>query len=182
MMLDLDKFKAVNDTLGHPAGDQLLVEVGRRLQSKLRETDVLARLGGDEFAIIQEGGPSQHEGAIALALRIISAITLPFDLNGHQVSVGISIGIVLAPEHGTNPEELLQKADLALYDVKAGGKNDFRVFQFEMLDHVNIQKSAESELRDAIAGEQFEVHYQPVVDIKTRQLSGLEALVRWGTR
>jgi diguanylate cyclase (GGDEF)-like protein len=179
MMLDLDKFKAVNDTLGHPAGDQLLIEVGRRLQSTLRETDVLARLGGDEFAIIQEGGPSQHEGAIALALRIISAISRPFDLNGHQASVGTSIGIALAPEHGVEPEELLKSADLALYDAKASGRNDFRIYHAAMLEVAHTQQSAESELRDAIAREEFELHYQPVVDVKTRTLCGVEALIRW---
>ena len=179
MMLDLDKFKAVNDTLGHPAGDQLLVEVGRRLHSTIRETDVLARLGGDEFAIIQEGGPDQHDGAIALALRIISIITLPFDLNGHQASVGTSIGIVLAPEHETEPEGLLKRADLALYDAKANGRNDFRLFRPEMLEAAHTQQSAESELRNAIAQNEFELHYQPVVDIKTRLLCGVEALVRW---
>jgi diguanylate cyclase (GGDEF)-like protein len=179
MMLDLDKFKAVNDRLGHPAGDQLLVEVGRRLQSTIRETDVLARLGGDEFAIIQEGGSDQHEGAIALALRIINAITQPFDLSGHQASVGTSIGIALAPEHGVEPEELLKSADLALYDAKDNGRNDFRVFQAEMLEVAHAQKSAESELRDAIAREEFELHYQPVVDAKMRLLCGVEALVRW---
>jgi diguanylate cyclase (GGDEF)-like protein/PAS domain S-box-containing protein len=179
MMLDLDKFKAVNDTLGHPAGDQLLVEVARRLQSSVRETDVLARLGGDEFAIIQEGGPNQHEGAIALALRIINAISQPFDLNGQQASVGTSIGIVHAPEHGIEPDELLKRADLALYSVKSNGRNDFRVFQDEMLEVAHGQKSAESELRDAIARDEFELYYQPVVDIKTRQVCGVEALVRW---
>ena len=179
MVLDLDKFKAVNDTLGHPAGDQLLVEVARRLKSSVRETDVLARLGGDEFAIIQDGGPNQHEGAIALALRIINAITQSFDLNGQQASVGTSIGIALAPEHGAEPEELLKRADLALYNVKANGRNDFRVFQDEMLEVAHIQQSAESELRDAISREEFELHYQPVIDVKSRQLCGVEALVRW---
>ncbi len=179
MMLDLDKFKAVNDTLGHPAGDQLLVEVARRLKSSARETDVLARLGGDEFAILQEGGPSQHEGAIALALRIINAIAGPFDLDGHEACIGTSIGIALAPEHGVEPENLLKRADLALYSVKANGRNDFRVFQTEMLDIANTQQSAEGELRDAVAREEFELHYQPVVDVRTRQLCGVEALVRW---
>ena len=157
MMLDLDKFKAVNDTLGHPAGDRLLVEVAQRLRSTIRETDVLARLGGDEFAIIQEGGPNQHEGAIALALRIINVIAQPFDLNGHQASVGTSIGIVLAPENGVEPEELLKRADLALYDAKANGRNDFRLFQAEMLEVAYTQKSAENELRDAIARDEFEL-------------------------
>jgi diguanylate cyclase (GGDEF)-like protein len=179
MMLDLDKFKAVNDTLGHPAGDQLLVEVGQRLQSTIRETDMLARLGGDEFAIIQEGGPNQHEGAIALALRIINAISQPFDLNGHEASVGASIGIAMAPENGIVPEELLKFADLALYDAKANGRNDFRIYHASMLEVANTQKSAESELRDAIAREEFELHYQSIVDVKTRQLCGVEALVRW---
>jgi diguanylate cyclase (GGDEF)-like protein/PAS domain S-box-containing protein len=179
MMLDLDKFKAVNDTLGHPAGDQLLVEVARRLKSSVRETDVLARLGGDEFAIIRESAPNQHEGAIALARWIITAITQPFDLSGQQASVGTSIGIVLAPEHGADPEELLKRADLALYNVKAGGRNDFRKFQPEMLEVVHSQQSAESELRDAIARDEFELHYQPQIDAKTRLLCGVEALVRW---
>ncbi len=179
MMLDLDEFKEVNDTLGHPAGDQLLVEVGRRLQSTIRETDVLARLGGDEFAIIQEGESDQHEGATALALRIISAVTRPFDLNGNQASVGACIGIVLAPEHEIDPEGLLKRADLALYDAKASGRNDFRVFRPEMLEAANTQKLAENELRSAIAREEFELHYQPVVDAKTRLLCGVEALVRW---
>ena len=179
MMIDLDEFKAVNDTLGHPAGDQLLIEVGRRLQSTIRETDVLARLGGDEFAIIQESEAHQHEGAIALAQRIIDAITRPFDLYGNQAGVGTSIGIVMAPEHDVEPEGLLKRADLALYDAKANGRNDFRIFQPEMLEVANTQKLAESELRNAIAREEFELHYQPVVDVKTRLLCGVEALVRW---
>jgi diguanylate cyclase (GGDEF)-like protein len=179
MMIDLDKFKAVNDTLGHPAGDQLLIEVGRRLQSTIRETDVLARLGGDEFAIIQEGGPDQHEGAIALALRIIGTISQPFDLSGHEARIGTSIGIAMAPENGVEPEELLKRADLALYSVKANGRNDFRLFRPEMIEMVNTQQSAENELRQAIESEEFELHYQPVVDVRTRQLCGVEALVRW---
>jgi diguanylate cyclase (GGDEF)-like protein/PAS domain S-box-containing protein len=179
MMLDLDRFKAVNDTLGHPAGDKLLVEVGRRLQATLRETDVLARLGGDEFAIIQEDAANQHEGAIALALRIIHAISEPFDLDGHEASIGTSIGIALAPENGVEPEALLKSADLALYDAKANGRSDFRIYHSRMLEIAHTQLSAEAELRDAITREQFEMHYQPVVDVKTRRLCGIEALVRW---
>lgn len=179
MMLDLDKFKAVNDTLGHPAGDKLLVEVAQRLKSLLRETDLLARLGGDEFAIIQEGGTSQHEGAIALALRIITAITQPFDLDGHQATIGTSIGIALAPEHGVEPQDLLKRADLALYSVKEGGRNDFRIFLREMLEAAQTQQAAECELRDAIEREEFELHYQPVMDAKTRTICSVEALIRW---
>jgi predicted signal transduction protein with EAL and GGDEF domain len=140
---------------------------------------VLARLGGDEFAIIQEGGADQREGAVALALRIIAAISVPFDLNGQQVEVGTSIGIALAPENGLEPDELLKRADLALYSVKSSGRNDFCLFRNEMLEIVNTQQSAERELREAIAQGQFELHYQPVVDVKTRELCGVETLVRW---
>jgi diguanylate cyclase (GGDEF)-like protein/PAS domain S-box-containing protein len=179
MMIDLDKFKVINDTLGHPAGDQLLMEVGRRLQSTVRETDAVARLGGDEFAIIQEGSANQHEEAIALALRIINAISQPFDLNGHRTSLGTSVGIVLAPEHESDPEGLLKRADLALYDAKSNGRNDFRFFRNELLEVADTQRAAENELRDAIEEEQFELYYQPVVDAKTRTLCGVEALVRW---
>jgi diguanylate cyclase (GGDEF)-like protein len=179
MMVDLDKFKVVNDTLGHPAGDKLLIEVGKRLQSTIRETDVLARLGGDEFAVIQEGADNQHEAAIALALRIVDAISRPFDLNGNRASLGVSIGIVLAPEHEIDPEGLLKRADLALYDAKASGRNDFRFFRNELLEIADTLRTAENELRGAIEQEQFELHYQPVVDAKTRTLCGVEALVRW---
>ena len=179
MMIDLDRFKAVNDTLGHLAGDQLLGDVARRLQATLRETDVLARLGGDEFAIIQEGGADQHEGAVALALRIIAAVSKPFNVNGHEIHVGASIGIAMAPENGVEPGELLKRADLALYSVKSSGRNDFCLFRDEMLEMVHTQQSAERELREAIAQNQFELHYQPVVDIRTRELVGVETLVRW---
>jgi diguanylate cyclase (GGDEF)-like protein len=179
LMLDLDRFKNVNDTLGHPAGDRLLVEVARRLKSSLRDTDVLARLGGDEFAIIQENEKSQGEGAIALALRIIGLIEQPFDLDGHRVNVGTSIGIAFAPEHGADAEALLHKADVALYAAKSGGRNDFRVFQPELTDAADVQRSMEGELRDAIARNEFELHYQPVIDVKSRRISGVEAFVRW---
>jgi diguanylate cyclase (GGDEF)-like protein len=179
MMVDLDKFKVVNDTFGHPAGDQLLIEVGQRLRATVRETDIVARLGGDEFAIIQEGGPDQHEGAIALALRIIGAVSGPFELNGGRANLGTSVGIVLAPEHETDPEGLLKRADLALYDAKSSGRNDYRFFRNELLEVARTQRTAETELREAIEREDFELHYQVVVDAKTRALCGVEALVRW---
>ena len=156
-----------------------LVEVGKRLQSTVREADIVARLGGDEFAVIQEGGPNQHDGAIALARRIIDAVSQPFDLYGNRASVGISIGIVLAPEHETDPEGLLKRADLALYDAKANGRNDFRLFRNELLEIADTQRAAEAELREAIEREEFELHYQPILDVKTRALCGVEALVRW---
>ncbi|WP_245502293.1 bifunctional diguanylate cyclase/phosphodiesterase [Bradyrhizobium betae] len=179
LMLDLDRFKAVNDTLGHAAGDQLLVEVARRLQSSLRDTDVLARLGGDEFAIIQENEKNQSEGAIGLALRIIDLIEQPFDLGGNRVSVGTSIGIALAPEHGSDAEALLKKADIALYATKSAGRNDYRIFQSDMTESADTKKSMEVELREAMARDEFELHYQPVIDARTRAISGVEAFVRW---
>ncbi|WP_249165429.1 PAS-domain containing protein [Bradyrhizobium sp. AUGA SZCCT0431] len=179
LMLDLDRFKNVNDTLGHPAGDQLLIEVAQRLKSSLRDTDVVARLGGDEFAIIQEHESDQREAAIALALRIIGLIEQPFDLNGSKVGVGTSIGIAFAPEHGDDAASLLQKADMALYAAKSGGRNDFRVFQPELTEAADIQKSLESELREGMSRGEFELHYQPVVNARTRVVSGVETFVRW---
>jgi diguanylate cyclase (GGDEF)-like protein len=179
LALDLDKFKHVNDTLGHPAGDQLLIEVAQRLNSSLRDTDVLARFGGDEFAIIQENEKNQSEGAIKLALRIIGIIQEPFDLNGHRVSIGTSIGIAFAPEHGADAATLLKKADLALYAAKSGGRNDFRVFQPDLIAAADIQRSMEGELRQAISQSELELHYQPVIDVRTRGVCGVEAFVRW---
>ena len=120
LLLDLDRFKHVNDTLGHSAGDALLREAAARLKALLRETDVLARLGGDEFAIIQSGETSQREAAGALADRVIEIFAKPFDIDGNEVNIGTSIGIALAPEHGTNPDSLLKMADMALYGAKSG--------------------------------------------------------------
>lgn len=179
LMLDLDKFKQVNDTLGHPVGDQLLVQVAQRLSSSLRDTDVLARLGGDEFAIIQENEADQDEGAIGLALRIIALIEQPFDLNGNQVSIGTSIGVAFAPRHGTDAETLLQRADLALYAAKTGGRNDYRIFVPELTAAADSQRSIEAELREAISRDELELHYQPVFDLTTTQASTVEAFVRW---
>ncbi len=178
-MMDLDKFKNVNDTLGHPAGDELLRETAQRLQSSLRETDVLARLGGDEFAIIQSGEKKPREGATSLAARIIELISQPYDLDGNVVSVGCSIGIALAPEHADNSSDLLKMADLALYAVKEAGRNGFRLFEAEMLATMDGRRELEDELRLAISREEFELHYQALVDARTGRQAGFEALVRW---
>jgi diguanylate cyclase (GGDEF)-like protein/PAS domain S-box-containing protein len=179
MMLDLDRFKAVNDTLGHPAGDRLLVEVARRLKASIRETDVLARLGGDEFAIIMESASDQQDPAVSLALRIINTLGRPFDLDGHRACIGASVGIAFAPADGAEAEELLKKADLALYAAKSAGRNIYRFYQPAMLDEIEKRQAAEHELRDAIANHEFEMHYQPVIDVRTHQLDGYESLVRW---
>ncbi|HEU5274996.1 MAG TPA: EAL domain-containing protein [Xanthobacteraceae bacterium] len=178
-MLDLDRFKDVNDSLGHPAGDALLKELARRLKSALRETDVLARLGGDEFAILQSGEAAQRDEAIALAVRIIDIVAAPFDLDGRTVRVGTSIGIALAPQDGIEPDELLKKADLALYRTKSEGRNGFNFFHSDMTAEVDARHQLENEMREGLSRNEFVLHYQPVFDAETREPRGAEALVRW---
>jgi diguanylate cyclase (GGDEF)-like protein len=179
VMLDLDRFKNVNDSLGHPAGDALLKEMAQRLKSSLRETDVLARLGGDEFAILQSGGAAQRDDAITLSVRIIDLVAKPFDLDGHKMSVGTSIGIALAPQDGVEPDELLKKADLALYLTKSEGRNGFNFFHADMTTEADARHQMENEMREALMRNEFELYYQPVLDVRTREPRGAEALVRW---
>jgi diguanylate cyclase (GGDEF)-like protein len=179
LMLDLDRFKNVNDSLGHAAGDTLLREVANRLRSALRSTDMLARLGGDEFAIIQDGCDDQRKGSVDLAARICKSIAEPFLLPGRRVEVGTSIGIAMVPEHGSEREQLLKKADLALYRSKAAGRNCFTVYDEAMSAELEARNTLEGDLRDAIARCQFEVHYQPFFDVQTGLRQGFEALVRW---
>jgi diguanylate cyclase (GGDEF)-like protein/PAS domain S-box-containing protein len=179
LMLDLDNFKDVNDSLGHPAGDALLKEVARRLRTSLRETDVLARLGGDEFAILQSGEQSPRDGAIKLAARIIGLIARPFDLDGRRVSIGTSIGIAVAPQDGMEPDDLLKRADLALYRTKAQGRNGFNLFDAVMTAEAEARQQLESDLRDAFARNELELHYQPLIDVATGEPRGAEALLRW---
>jgi diguanylate cyclase (GGDEF)-like protein len=179
LMLDLDKFKNVNDTLGHPAGDQLLRETAQRLKTALRETDVLARLGGDEFAIIQSSKDKPREDAASLADRIVNVISTPYDIDGNIISVGTSVGIALAPEDAVDGTDLLKMADLALYGAKSAGRNGFRFFDPTMLAEADHRRKLEDQLRIAISRGEFELHYQPVIDVKTRRQAGFEALVRW---
>jgi diguanylate cyclase (GGDEF)-like protein len=179
LMLDLDRFKNVNDSLGHAAGDALLREVAIRLRSTLRGSDLLARLGGDEFAIIQGGCEDQRKGAIDLAARICKSIAEPFLLLSRQVEVGTSIGIAMVPEHGSEREQLLKKADLALYRSKAAGRNCYTVYDEAMSAELEARNTLEGDLRDAIARCQFEVHYQPFFEVQTGRRQGFEALVRW---
>ena len=179
LLLDLDRFKEVNDTLGHPAGDTLLIEVATRLRSLLRETDVLARLGGDEFAIIQAGESDQRGAARALAERILEVLGEPFAIDGGEINIGTSIGIALAPEHGTGSGELLKMADLALYRTKSAGRNGYCFFAPEMSAVASARQEIENDLRRAIQQNELELHYQPILDAKTRRISSVEALVRW---
>jgi diguanylate cyclase (GGDEF)-like protein/PAS domain S-box-containing protein len=178
-MLDLDGFKDINDSLGHPAGDALLKEMAGRLRSALRETDVLARFGGDEFAIIQSGETNQQGGTAALALRLLEVVSAPLDLNGHKVNVATSIGIAVAPQDGCDPDELLKKADLALYRTKSEGRNGFNFFDVAMTVDADERYRVRNEIRDGITCGEFELHYQPVFDVKTRAPCGVETLVRW---
>ena len=179
LLLDLDRFKQVNDTLGHPAGDSLLIEVATRLKSLLRETDVLARFGGDEFAVIQAGERSQREAAKLLAERIIEMLRQPFDLEGGKINIGTSIGIALASEQATGSDDLLKMADLALYRAKSSGRNGYCFFDPEMSEIASARQEIESDLRRAVQQNEFELHYQPIVDSKTRRICSVEALVRW---
>ena len=179
LLLDLDRFKYVNDTLGHPAGDALLREVAVRLKSFLRETDVLARIGGDEFAIIQTAEANSREAASALADRIIEMFTQPFNVEGNEVNIGTSVGIALAPEHATDPDNLLKMADMALYRAKSAGRNSFRFFDPAMSEAASVRHELETELRRAIQKDELELHYQPIIDTRTRKICGAEALVRW---
>ena len=179
LMLDLDRFKAVNDLLGHPAGDALLQEVTQRLRSALREADVLARLGGDEFAIIIKSETDQREFATELANRIIGAIAKPFGIDGNQLNVGVSVGIAAAPGDGADPVDLVKKADIALYQAKVGGRSRYCFFDAGMLSDLDARNRLERDLRAAISSKALELHYQPVVDAKTGMPCGVEALARW---
>src|SRR6185312_13286311 len=177
LFVDLDRFKAVNDTLGHPVGDALLCAVTQRLLAAVRGSDTVARLGGDEFAIVQHG--ARPSDASELAARIIELMAQPFDVLGHQVVVGASVGIAVAPTDGREPDHLLRNADMALYRAKSGGRGSYHFFQAEMDAKMQERHALELDLRKAVAGGEFVVHYQPIVDVARGEVRGFEALVRW---
>lgn len=178
LMLDLDRFKFVNDVLGHAMGDALLRKVAERLRSVLSADDVAGRLGGDEFAILALDlqGESQPQ---RLAARIVEVMDRPFLLDGQLVHVGASVGLALAPKDGTDPEQLLRNADLALYQAKAEGKARFRVFELALAERVEARRTLEGEMRRALRTGEFELHYQPLVDARSGQITAAEALIRW---
>lgn len=176
--LDLDQFKIINDTFGHPAGDALLQQVGARMRGTLRGEDTLARLGGDEFAILQVG-VEQPNCAGALAHRLVETVGRPFALDGREIAIGISIGIALSPGDGLDPDELLKQADLALYRAKDEGRNTFRFYEAAMDEAVQARQQLELDLRGAIARREFELHYQPVLNVALGEINGFEALLRW---
>ena len=179
LMIDLDQFKVINDTLGHGSGDSLLRAVASRLLSCARTTDTVARLGGDEFAILQLWKMDLNLSAITLASNIIESLSRPYDLAGQEAIVGTSVGIALAPEHGTTTERLLANADLALYQSKLAGRNGYRVFEASMESRARERRAIELDLRLALQRDEFELLYQPVVNIATQACSGMEALLRW---
>ncbi|HXA23819.1 MAG TPA: EAL domain-containing protein [Acetobacteraceae bacterium] len=178
LCLDLDQFKHVNDTLGHPIGDALLQAVATRLLGQTRETDTVARLGGDEFAFIQEPIDKPTD-ATALAERLIELFDAPFIVEGHQIIIGTSIGIVFAPQDGLDPDQLLKNADLALYRAKVDGRGIYRLFHAEMDAQMQARRLLELDLRQALKVGQLELFYQPIVDLRANAVAGFEALLRW---
>jgi diguanylate cyclase (GGDEF)-like protein len=178
LLLDLDRFKDVNDTLGHPAGDRVLKEVAARLSACVREVDTVARIGGDEFAIVQVGINEAAE-AQQLGRRILELFQAPLELDGHDALVTASIGVALIPTDASVPSKLLQLADIALYRAKEDGRNATRFFEPEMDARLQRRKAIERELRLALTRDQLELYYQPKISLLNDQLAGVEALVRW---
>jgi diguanylate cyclase (GGDEF)-like protein len=176
--LDLDHFKGVNDTLGHPIGDELLKTVAQRLRQALRGSDMVARLGGDEFAVVQFPLRSPDE-ASALANKLIELVSRPYEVHGHEFVVGASIGIALAPNDGTASDILLRNADMALYRAKAEGRGTAHFFEPEMDRRIQARRMLELDLRKAFANGEFELFYQPLINLNTDSVSGFEALLRW---
>ena len=178
LCLDLDFFKNINDTLGHPAGDKLLEAVSERLRHSVRDTDVIARLGGDEFAILHRS-TDQPAQAERLAQRIVKALSEPYELEGNRAIIAVSIGIALATDVDVTADQLLKNADMALYRAKAEGRGTYRFFALEMDAQIQARRSMELELREALGRQQLEVFYQPIVDLHAEQICGFEALLRW---
>jgi diguanylate cyclase (GGDEF)-like protein/PAS domain S-box-containing protein len=178
LLLDLDRFKDVNDTLGHPSGDLVLKEVAARLSACVREVDTVARIGGDEFAIVQVGINDASE-AQQLSRRLLELFQTPLELDGHEALVTASIGVALIPTDASVPSKLLQLADIALYRAKEEGRDATRFFEPEMDARLQRRKAIERELRLALTRDQLELFYQPKISLLTDELAGVEALVRW---
>lgn len=178
IFIDLDRFKSVNDGLGHDIGDLLLQQVAQRIKGRLRAMDTVARLGGDEFVVLMED-LKDAEYCASLAQQLIAAIARPMKLRQHTVEIGASLGLAFFPEDGTDALELMKRADMAMYAAKAAGRNTYRFFQQDMLERTNERLTLEMDLRRAIANGDFELHYQPKIALATGKVLGVEALVRW---
>ena len=180
LLMDLDKFKSVNDALGHQCGDALLKQVAARIEAQVRTVDTAARIGGDEFALVVVPGLSTlQDDATTLAARLVQAIAEPYEIDGHPVVIGCSIGVAVVPEHGTRTDEILRNADLALYKSKKAGRNCFNLYSPELKAEADQRDILEIELREAIWREEIEVFYQPVFELSTGRATSVEALARW---
>ena len=178
LCLDLDRFKIVNDTLGHPVGDALLKQVSERLCGCVRQGDLVARLGGDEFAIIQANARDADQTE-TLAARIVDTISAPYEIDGQRVDISTSIGMTLAPRDGTDADQLMKNADLALYRTKSAGRRGYSFFKPEMNDKIQVRRTFETDLRKALEREELDLFYQPLICLETQKVAGLEALLRW---
>ena len=178
LYLDLDRFKVVNDTLGHPVGDALLRAVGSRIQANIRVEDIAARLGGDEFAVLLASEGTESAGR-AVAERLVKSLSQPYEVEGHQIIIGVSIGLAIGPRDGRNADDLLKASDMALYSAKAAGRGIYRVYEPSMDEEVRQKRKLELDLRQALINREFELHYQPFFDIDSRAVLGFEALIRW---
>lgn len=178
LYLDLDHFKEVNDTLGHPVGDCLLQAVALRIKQSLRGDDLAARLGGDEFAVIVPSVNSVEEPTM-VAQRLMEGLAQPFEIAGQQINIGVSVGIALYPRDAQDPELLLTASDVALYAAKSAGRGTWRLYDAKMAEEIATKRSAEIELRQAIADGQLVLHYQPLYDLAEEKIVGFEALTRW---
>jgi diguanylate cyclase (GGDEF)-like protein len=178
LCLDLDRFKSVNDSLGHPIGDKLLNAVASTLTNCIDDGDFVARLGGDEFAIIQADVGRPEESGV-LASRIIERLDAPYEIEGQQLNIGVSIGLAIAPTDGKNADQLLKNADLAMYRAKADGRGSYCFFEAEMDARIQARRALEVELRNALAAGQLQLYYEPVVNAKTGEVRCFEALLRW---
>ncbi len=179
LCLDLDHFKKINDSLGHPVGDALLKQVAARLRTCIGPGDTVARLGGDEFAIVQFCNGCDPSTVPALASQIVEIVAAPYEIEGHHLVIGVSIGISQAPEDGDDPDQLLKNADLALYRAKADGRSTYRFFEAGMDARAQARRLLELDLRLALQRDEFEVHYQPIRDLASGEIAVCEALVRW---
>jgi diguanylate cyclase (GGDEF)-like protein len=179
LCLDLDKFKDVNDTLGHSVGDSLLCAVSKRLREIVRDSDLVSRTGGDEFSIVQYGAEPPAEASAALAGRVVEALSVPFDLGDHHVVIGASVGVAIAPDDGDDVDQLLKNGDMALYRAKDDGRGRFHFFESEMDTKAQARRLLELDLRKAVAAGEFQVFYQPIVNLAENKISGFEALLRW---
>ena len=178
MMLDLDRFKQVNDTLGHPAGDELLKQVAARIKQICGHIGEIGRLGGDEFQIMLPDIDDRGDLG-ELAARIIQMVAQPYSIEGSRAIIGVSLGIAIAPYDGLDAEELVSAADLALYAAKGGGRGQYRFYSSDLKEGAKLRRMLEEDLRDALYNEQLSMHYQPIVKAKDYKLSGFEALIRW---